>query len=358
MATTDDKYLNGAGVTYMWGKIKATFLPVNQGSTSDYTSKVMVTDSSGDVKTSTITATELGYLSGVTSNIQTQLGNKADSSALTGKMNKNITVAGSSKTTADVKFVNGTNTTVAWDSTNSAVKVNVDSATATTGGALTDAMAVKLNGIEAGANNYTLPDATTSVKGGVIIGSNISVSSGTISVATADGSNKGVAKLYNTSSTATDGAFTASYVSTQLGNKAPLASPALTGTPTAPTANAGTNSTQIATTAFVQSAIGSATTGAAVFKGVANNDDSAASPTIKNLTNYKQGWHWVVGTAGTYATQACEVGDLIYCTADYNSAYSAGDFTVIQTNIDPSIFVHDDDYLTSSEIDTLIAAAS
>jgi len=36
---------------------------------------------------------------------------------------------------------------------------------------------------------------------------------------------------------------------------APLASPALTGTPTAPTANAGTNSTRIATTAFVQTAI-------------------------------------------------------------------------------------------------------
>ena len=33
---------------------------------------------------------------------------------------------------------------------------------------------------------------------------------------------------------------------------APLASPALTGTPTAPTASAGTNTTQIATTAFVQ----------------------------------------------------------------------------------------------------------
>lgn len=37
--------------------------------------------------------------------------------------------------------------------------------------------------------------------------------------------------------------------------KAPLASPALTGTPTAPTAAAGTNTTQIATTAFVQGEI-------------------------------------------------------------------------------------------------------
>lgn len=38
-------------------------------------------------------------------------------------------------------------------------------------------------------------------------------------------------------------------------NIAPLNSPALTGTPTAPTANAGTNTTQIATTAFVNTAI-------------------------------------------------------------------------------------------------------
>jgi hypothetical protein len=36
---------------------------------------------------------------------------------------------------------------------------------------------------------------------------------------------------------------------------APLASPALTGTPTAPTATGGTNTTQIATTAFVAAAI-------------------------------------------------------------------------------------------------------
>ncbi|MEE3636353.1 hypothetical protein UIA24_19170, partial [Pseudomonas sp. AL 58] len=37
--------------------------------------------------------------------------------------------------------------------------------------------------------------------------------------------------------------------------KAPLASPALTGTPTAPTAAAGTNTAQIATTAFVRAAL-------------------------------------------------------------------------------------------------------
>jgi hypothetical protein len=42
---------------------------------------------------------------------------------------------------------------------------------------------------------------------------------------------------------------------TALDLKAPLASPGLTGTPTAPTAAVGTNTTQVATTAFVKAAI-------------------------------------------------------------------------------------------------------
>lgn len=44
----------------------------------------------------------------------------------------------------------------------------------------------------------------------------------------------------------------------KLDDYAPLASPALTGTPTAPTATAGTSTTQIATTAFVTDAINTA----------------------------------------------------------------------------------------------------
>jgi hypothetical protein len=47
-------------------------------------------------------------------------------------------------------------------------------------------------------------------------------------------------------------------VDTLLAEKAPLASPALTGTPTAPTAAPATNTTQIATTAFVQAALSGA----------------------------------------------------------------------------------------------------
>ena len=46
-----------------------------------------------------------------------------------------------------------------------------------------------------------------------------------------------------------------SNIQTQLNAKAPLASPTFTGTPKAPTAAAGTNTTQVATTAFVQTGL-------------------------------------------------------------------------------------------------------
>lgn len=50
-----------------------------------------------------------------------------------------------------------------------------------------------------------------------------------------------------------------SYTVLALSNKASLASPAFTGAPTAPTAPAGTNTTQLATTAFVHAEVASVT---------------------------------------------------------------------------------------------------
>lgn len=119
-----------------------------------------------------------------------------------------------------------------------------------------------------------------------------------------------------------------------------LASPAFGGTPTAPTAAAGTNTTQIATTAFVTSAIQTAQAGAATFQGTA--------PTTFTPTNYKKGYYWVIGTAGTYAGQTCEPGDMIFAIADYASSYAAADFNVIQTNLDITS-------ITNAEIDTIVA---
>ena len=53
-------------------------------------------------------------------------------------------------------------------------------------------------------------------------------------------------------------------VYTAMSSKAPLASPALSGTPTAPTASAGTNTTQLATTAFVHTAVSSSSSGTTI----------------------------------------------------------------------------------------------
>ena len=93
---------------------------------------------------------------------------------------------------------------------------------------------------------------------------------------------------------------------------APLASPALTGTPTAPTATAGDNSTQIATTAFVTSAI-SGITGAMVFKGTVGTGGTAG--TSLPTTGVKVGDTYKVASDGTYASQSAKVGDLFIATA-------------------------------------------
>lgn len=57
-------------------------------------------------------------------------------------------------------------------------------------------------------------------------------------------------------------------LTTDLAAKAPSNSPTLTGTPTAPTASAGTNTTQIATTAFVQAAVQASASGLDVKESV------------------------------------------------------------------------------------------
>lgn len=98
----------------------------------------------------------------------------------------------------------------------------------------TDAEQEKLAGLQ----NYTLPAATADALGGVKSGSDIQVdASGNVTVP-------------------------------GLTSKAPLANPALTGIPTAPTAQTDTSNTQIATTAFVQAAVAAAVEGITGFEFV------------------------------------------------------------------------------------------
>ncbi|MDT3427688.1 hypothetical protein J2Z22_003251 [Paenibacillus forsythiae] len=114
----------------------------------------------------------------------------------------------------------------------------------------------KLAGIAAGANNYVHPnhtgdvistgDGVTAIAPGVIVDADVN------SAAAIAATKIGTGTVNNTEFGYLDGVT--SSIQTQLNTKAPLASPALTGTPTAPTASAGTNTTQIATTAFAKAA--------------------------------------------------------------------------------------------------------
>ena len=66
---------------------------------------------------------------------------------------------------------------------------------------------------------------------------------------------------------------------------AKLASPAFTGTPTAPTATTGDSSTQIATTAFVQDAMSGAGAGTVTSVAVANDTDGGLSVSGSPITS-------------------------------------------------------------------------
>lgn len=123
-------------------------------------------------------------------------------------------------------------------------------------------------------------------------------------------------------------------VNAALSVKAPLASPAFTGVPTAPTPNSNTNTAQIATTEFVQALINSkiAAADAMIYKGTIGKGGTAtALPATHSV-----GWTYKVVTAGTYAGATCEVGDMIVClnngTTDNND-----DWSVVQTNIDGAV---------------------
>lgn len=60
-------------------------------------------------------------------------------------------------------------------------------------------------------------------------------------------------------------------IATAVATKADLASPAFTGTPTAPTASFGTNSTQAATTAFVQAALAALYPVGSIYMNISNS---------------------------------------------------------------------------------------
>jgi len=123
-------------------------------------------------------------------------------------------------------------------------------------------------------------------------------------------------------------------LTTHLGQKAPLDSPALTGTPTAPTAAAGTNNTQIATTSFVNTAITNkmAEADAMIYKGTISGGSAEGYGALTTAAN--KGWTYKVDTAGKILGVEVEVNDMLICNTDSTAAATASNYTTIRANWD------------------------
>lgn len=92
----------------------------------------------------------------------------------------------------------------------------------------------------------------------------------------------------------------------------------------------------------IQTAMGDVA-GALVYKGTLGTGG-----TVTDLpASHTKGWYYIVATAGTYAGQVCEPGDMVICNTTGTTANN-GHWDVIQTNIDT---------LTTTEIEALWNAA-
>ncbi len=119
---------------------------------------------------------------------------------------------------------------------------------------------------------------------------------------------------------------------THLNAKAPIDSPAFTGTPTAPTAATGTDTTQIATTAYVRAEILSMVKDldAVVFKDTIAGGSTGAYGALTPAAD--KGDLYIVSTAGKIDGVAVEPGDWLICKVDGTAAATANNYSTVVDN--------------------------
>lgn len=188
----------------------------------------------------------------------------------------------------------------------------------------------KLAGIADNANNYSLPAATATALGGVKVGTNINVSSGTISVATGTTSARGVVQLENAASTSTTTAATPAAVNTVKSIAEAKQSPA--------TSLAGYGITDAYTKSEVDGLVSSA------LHYMGSKDTYAELPT----TGQKTGDMWNIVKADT--VHGVKAGD--------NVAWNGESWDVLAGTIDLSDYLLKTDVvaITNDEIDTIVAS--
>jgi hypothetical protein len=191
----------------------------------------------------------------------------------------------------------------------------------------------------------SLPDATTTLVGRDTADTltNKTLTSPVINTPTGiTKSDVGLANVDNTTdankpvSTATQAALDA---------KAPLASPVLTGTPTAPTATAGTNNTQVATTAYADAAVAAIVDGAPALLNTLNelaaaiSDDEAFSATITTSIGTKVAKSGDTMT-GNLTLSGNPSSALHAATKQYVDSASDTGITAVNTHVSSTTNVH------------------
>lgn len=132
-----------------------------------------------------------------------------------------------------------------------------------------------------------------------------------------------------------------------------LASPTFTGTPAAPTAGAGTNTTQVATTAFVVAEIAArlASNDAMLYKGAIDASSNPNYPAGDAGDTYRIS---VAGKIGGASGPNVEVGDIIILHVDGSSAGDhatvGANWDIIQTNIDGAVTLTGTQTLTNKTL--------
>ena len=204
--------------------------------------------------------------------------------------------------TANITVVDSTKAPLTGEGASGTWAINITGNAATSTNATTASNATKLNSVvedvNATANTIVKRDGNGYIKG--------------VYFHTTAGDTTTVASHYYVE-TGSDGYVRpkplASVKSEIAGDRAPLASPALTGTPTAPTAAVGTNTTQLATTAFVNANIANAAptktgSGASGTWGINITGNAATATTATNVSGGRAA---VYGTGNDYSSGGVEV---------------------------------------------------
>lgn len=287
------KYLDSNGLLYLWQKIRTTFVSdVSWDSTNKKLVRKKKTGTSGAEESTDLVTFSTVAISGSYNDLSSKPTIPTLKNVF-GKVKVGTTTIEADTTQDTLELTAGSNVTLTPDATNDKVTIastdtTYSDATASAHGLMTAAHYSKLEGIAAGAEVNVNADWNSS---------------------------SGDSKILN---------------------KPTLGAAAAKGI----VSTISSDSNDLPTATAVKQYVSTAVSGGAAFQGTA--------PTTFAPTNYTAGWYWVVGTAGTYAGQTCEPGDMIFATAN-GTTYSASDFDVIQTNLDITS-------ITNAEIDTIVAA--